>query len=69
MHHPNNTTVNYVHVLGDLEQELRCQKGAMVGQSSLCHHPKKNSSSQRPQAQVKEAPLLGLIHGLIPYLF
>lgn len=45
IHHPNNTMANRVLVWGDPEQKLSHQKGAAVGQSSLCHHPRRHSST------------------------
>lgn len=43
--HPNNTIEDGVLVLRDPEQALRCQERAVVGQISLCHHPRKHSST------------------------
>lgn len=45
IHHPNNTVANGILVLGDPAQELRCQDRPVVGQSSPCPHPRKNSST------------------------
>lgn len=56
-YHTGNTVANAVHVLEDLEQGLRSQEGAALGQRSVCHCPGKHSCIwPEPTGLGKEVP-------------